>query len=78
MSEPPVTVYVRDWHPPDPELAEIPGRWRAGARAAAGPGRLRTWFCGPEGSLSADPPGPRRPVAALRAVGRDRGRPLVG
>ncbi len=28
MSEPPVTVYVRDWYPPDLGLTEIPGRWR--------------------------------------------------
>jgi predicted acyl esterase len=26
--EPPFAVYVRDWHPPDPSLEEIPGRWR--------------------------------------------------
>jgi len=26
--EPPLAVYVRDWHPPDPSLKEIPGRWR--------------------------------------------------
>ncbi|HEU4400854.1 MAG TPA: CocE/NonD family hydrolase [Candidatus Polarisedimenticolia bacterium] len=28
MKEPPVTVFVRHWHPPDPGLKEIPGEWR--------------------------------------------------
>ena len=27
-NEPPLAVYVSDWHPPDPSLAEIPGEWR--------------------------------------------------
>jgi len=56
MSEPPVTVYVRDWHPPDPDLAEIPGRWRT--ETAFPPERTAywAWYCGPEGNLSADPP----------------------
>ena len=56
MSEPPVTVYVRHWHPPDPDLAEIPGRWRT--ETAFPPGRTtdRAWYCGPERNLSADPP----------------------
>jgi uncharacterized protein len=56
MSEPPVTVYVRDWHPPDVELAEIPGRWRQEQALPPDRAELRTWFCGPEGSLSASPP----------------------
>ncbi len=56
MAEPPVTVYVRHWHPPDVELAEIPGRWRR--ETALPPERtgFRTWFCGPEGTLSSDAP----------------------
>ena len=56
MAEPPVTVYVRDWHPPDLELAEIPGRWRQEQALPPERAELRTWFCGPEGSLSASPP----------------------
>lgn len=56
MSEPPVTVYVRDWHPPDVDLAEIPGRWRREQALPPDRAELRTWFCGPEGSLSASPP----------------------
>jgi uncharacterized protein len=56
MSEPAVTVYVRDWHPPDTGLTEIPGRWRT--ETAFPPERTvyRTWYCGPERDLSAGPP----------------------
>ena len=66
MSEPPVTVYVRHWHPPDPDLAEIPGRWRT--ETAFPPERTcyRAWYCGPEGDLRADPPAGGS--AALRCV----------
>jgi hypothetical protein len=63
MSEPPVTVYVRDWHPPSVELAEIPGRWRREHALPPDRAELRTWFCGPEGSLSAEPP-----AAAARSL----------
>ena len=63
MSEPPVTVYVRDWHPPDVDLAEIPGRWRQEHALPPDRAELRTWFCGPEGSLSAEPP-----AAATRSL----------
>jgi uncharacterized protein len=56
MSEPPVTVYVRHWHPPDQSLAEIPGRWRAETAFPPGRTRYRAWYCGPERNLSADPP----------------------
>jgi hypothetical protein len=56
MSEPPVTVYVRHWHPPDPDLAEIPGRWRAETAFPPERTAYRAWYCGPERNLSADPP----------------------
>ena len=29
MDEPPLTIYMRDWHPPDPHLKVVPGKWRA-------------------------------------------------
>jgi len=65
MAEP-VTVYVRDWYPPDPDLAEIPGRWRTETAFPPELTRYRAWYCGPERNLSADPP--RRGSAALRYV----------
>jgi uncharacterized protein len=56
MAEPPVTVFVRDWHPPDLGLTEIPGRWRT--ETALPPERTvyRAWHCGPERNLSPEPP----------------------
>ncbi len=66
MSEPPVTVYVRDWHPPEPGLTQIPGRWRT--EHAFPPARTvyLTWHCGQERNLSAVPPRPGS--VALRYV----------
>ena len=29
MEEPPLAVYMQDWHPPDTHLKNVPGRWRA-------------------------------------------------
>jgi uncharacterized protein len=66
MSEPPVTVYVRDWHPPSVELDAIPGRWRQEQALPPERAQARTWFCGPEGSLSAEPPAPA--ARSLRCV----------
>ena len=66
MTEPPVTVYVRHWHPPDVELAEIPGRWWRENALPPERAELRTWFCGPEGSLSSE--APEASVRSLRYV----------
>ena len=56
MAEPPVTVYVRHWHQPGQELAEVPGRWRAEDALPPRRARWQAWFCGPERALSAGPP----------------------
>ena len=66
MSEPPVTVFVRHWHPPDVELAEIPGRWRRENALPPERAELRTWFCGLDGSLSRA--APEASVRSLRYV----------
>ena len=78
MAEPPVTVYVRHWHPPDTGLAEIPGRWRREAALPPERTRWERWSCGAAGSLALDPPEPGTRSAALRAVGRGGRRALVG
>ena len=78
MSEPPVTVYVRDWYPPDLRLTEIPGRWRTEAAFPPERTAYQVWHCGPEHNLLPDAPPDRLGRAALRAVGRCRGWPLVG
>jgi hypothetical protein len=28
LEEPSFAIYVRDYHPPDPALESVPGRWR--------------------------------------------------
>jgi predicted acyl esterase len=32
MDEPPLAIYMQDWHPPDPKLKNVPGKWRAETR----------------------------------------------
>jgi putative CocE/NonD family hydrolase len=56
MSEPPVTVYVRDWYPPDPDLTEIPGRWRTEAAFPPERTAYEVFHCGPEHNLLPEPP----------------------
>ncbi len=55
-AEPPVTVYVRDWHPPDVGLTRIPGRWRT--ERALPPERTvyQAWHCGPDRDLLPEAP----------------------
>jgi uncharacterized protein len=55
MSEPPVTVFVRHWHPPDLALSEIPGRWRQEAALPPERAQWQTWHCSVDGSLSPEP-----------------------
>jgi uncharacterized protein len=56
MSEPPVTVYMRDWYPPDLALTEIPGRWRTEASFPPEGTAYQVWHCGPEHNLLPEPP----------------------
>jgi hypothetical protein len=58
MSEPPVTVFVRHWHPPDLDLTEIPGRWRQEAALPPERAQWQAWHCAADGSLSLDPAAP--------------------
>ncbi len=66
LAEPPVTVYVQHWRPPEPRLTELPGAWRS--EDALPPERTTSLvlYCGPGRSL-ADAPGPRD-AASLRYV----------
>jgi len=32
MVKPPISIYMRQWHPPDAKLQNVPGFWRAGRR----------------------------------------------
>src|SRR5215472_159405 len=55
LAEPPVTVYVRRWHAPDPGLAEIPGKWRT--ELALPPARTQHWnlYCRADGPFAHHP-----------------------
>lgn len=44
MDEPAFAVYVRDWHPPGPDVNEIPGRWRWEDGWPLPRTRTQTWF----------------------------------
>ena len=77
MAEPPVAVYVRDWHPPDVELAEIPGRWRREAALPPERAEFRAWFCGRRRLAVHLCRPPRRP-GRLRYVRRPGSRPVTG
>jgi putative CocE/NonD family hydrolase len=55
-SEPRVAVYVRDWHPPDPSLKQIPGRWRADEAWPPPDLHHQILRLGPDRSLGSDAP----------------------
>jgi predicted acyl esterase len=57
MEEPRFAVFVRDWHPPDPNLEEIPGEWRFEEGWPLERTRYRTLHPQPDHSLTASAPG---------------------
>jgi predicted acyl esterase len=67
LAEPPVTVFVRHRHAPDPDLTELPGRWRT--ESALPPERTdyQTRYCCSDGTL-ADQPQPGAAAVKLRYV----------
>jgi putative CocE/NonD family hydrolase len=62
MKEPPLAVYVRDWHAPGPYLEEAPGHWRTEEGWPVDRIRQRTFFPSSNRSLSE-----AAPVAAAEA-----------
>jgi hypothetical protein len=54
MSEPPVTIYVQHWHPPDPGLTELPGCWRAETALPPERTRFEVLYCHADGTLAAE------------------------
>lgn len=44
MAEPAFAVYVRDWHPPGPGVADFPGRWRWEDGWPIQRARSETWY----------------------------------
>jgi putative CocE/NonD family hydrolase len=57
MEEPRFAVFVRDWHPPDPDLEEIPGQWRFEDGWPLERTRHLTLHPQPDRSLAASAPG---------------------
>ena len=62
MDEPRFEVYMRHWYPPDPNIAEIPGEWRAEKTWPPANARTRTFFLEPNYSLGDVPP-PAAPIS---------------
>ncbi len=52
MDEPPFAVYVRDWHPPQPDITEIPGHWRGEDGWPIERTKFQSFFAGPDHNLS--------------------------
>jgi uncharacterized protein len=69
LDEPRLQVFLRHWYPPDPNLHEIPGVWRAEKVWPAAGTRVETLYPTLAGSLAAAPQPPNDQVAArLRYV----------
>jgi putative CocE/NonD family hydrolase len=56
VDEPRFAVFVRDWHPPDPRLEEVPGQWRFEEGWPLERARTRILYPQPDRSLGATPP----------------------
>jgi putative CocE/NonD family hydrolase len=66
MAEPRFAVFVRDWHPPDPRLEEVPGKWRFEEGWPLARAREQILYPQPDRSLRATAPG--KATHALRYV----------
>jgi uncharacterized protein len=55
LDEPMADVYVQTWRPPDPDLTELPGRWRSEDALPPARTRYEVLYCGPGRTLSPDP-----------------------
>jgi putative CocE/NonD family hydrolase len=52
MDEPPLTVFVRDYHPPQSDIIDIPGKWRYEDGWPIERSQTQTLFAGPNNDLS--------------------------
>ena len=67
MSEPRFAVFVRRWHPPEPDLKEVPGEWRWEDGWPIARIQTRTLYPQPNHTLAAAAP-PARAASRLRYV----------
>jgi len=78
LDEPPLAVYVRDWHPPGPGIDEIPGHWRWEDGWPLQRGRKQVLFPGADHSLSAKPvEEATHPLKYKASVGLEGGGPVM-
>ncbi len=74
MEEPRFAVFVRDWHPPDPNLEEIPGEWRFEEGWPLERTQYRTLHPQPDHSLTASTPARRtHELRYIPTVGMEAG-----
>ncbi len=77
MDEPRFEVYMRHWYPPDPNIAEIPGDWRAEKTWPPANTQTRTLFLEPNHTLG-DAPQPALTIGGdklqyIPSVGEEAG-----
>lgn len=78
MSEPRLSVYVRDWHPPGPYLEEAPGRWRYEDGWPIERIRPRSFFPRPDRTLSeAAPAAAAESLRYVPTTGVEAGGPVM-
>ena len=58
MDEPPFAVFVRDWHPPQSDIVDMPGKWRWEDGWPIKRTEFKSFFAGPDHSLSLSPSEP--------------------
>jgi uncharacterized protein len=56
LDEPRFEVYMRHWYPPDPNIAEIPGDWRAENSFPPANARIQTLYLSPDHLLRGSAP----------------------
>jgi predicted acyl esterase len=67
LTEPPVIVFVQHWHAPDPDLTELPGRWRSESALPPERTQHQTLYCRSDGKLTGEP-APGEAAVKLRYV----------
>jgi putative CocE/NonD family hydrolase len=75
MSEPKLAVYMRHWFPPDPDLAQVPGEWRAEDSWPPRNQTIQTFYLLSSHALSPEPAatGGVHTLRYVPSVGREAG-----
>jgi putative CocE/NonD family hydrolase len=78
LDEPRLAVFVRDWHPPGPNLKHAPGRWRFEEGWPLERGREQVLYPQPDHTLGATAPkATRHELRYLPSVGVEGGGPVM-